>query len=261
MKTKGILLLLIPGLLLTSCNSELLPSVLASATQDNVEQVKADSDDVFTEIQRNIDMVSALKTKVQEAQMDGSPIALDSVIKDIEKVAQSYENLAGQRENIRKGILRKIERVQDMQIMVDVEIKTLRERRSDYANRLRLVSDPNPDIARTRKEALEKACGYVDSQILLWKNFNSIEWDILIEMSDIQRTIDRFLAMIESTSLVYREGLNLLYLQKDINEAIALFASDIPRMEQLTSDMQKSWDSLDFLLETLTGISTIGITQ
>ncbi len=261
MKRRVILLLLIPLLLFTSCNAELLPQALASATQEVVSEVKDDSGDVFAEIQRNIDMVTELKAKVQKSQMDGNPTSLNSVIKDIEKVTQSYERLAERREEIRKSILRKIDRVQNMQITVDAEIKSLREKRADYTEQLRLVSDQNPDIARTRKEALTKAISYVDAQILLWKNFNSIEWDILIEMSDVQRTIDSFLAMIESTSIVFREGLNLLYLQQDINEAIALFASDIPRMEQLTQEMERSWSNLDYLLETLTGISTIGITQ
>ncbi len=256
-----ILLLLIPVSLFTSCSVELLPQALASATQDIVDDVKDDSGDVFAEIQRNIDLVTELKAKVQKSQMDGNPTSLNTVIKDIEKVAQSYEKLAEQRDNIRKGILQKIDRVQDMQKTVDAEIKLLRERRVDYTEQLRIVSDPNPDIVKSRKEALARAIGYVTAQIRLWKEFNAIEWDIVIEMSEGQRTIDSFLAMIESTALVYREGLNLLYLQQGITEAFALFSNDIPRMEQLTEDMQQSWSNLDYLLETLTGIATVGIAQ
>ncbi len=261
MKRGVILFLLIPTLLLTSCNSELLPQSLASTTQNIVDDVKNDNVDVFVEIQHNIDLVTELKGKVQNAQINGKPTSLNSIIEDIETVTQSYENLAEQRDDIRKGILQKIDRVQNMQRTVDVEIKSLREKRADYTEQLLLVSDRDPNIARTRKEALSRAIGYVDNQIRLWKEFNSIEWDILIEMNDIQKTIDSFLSMIESTAIVFREGLNLLYLQQDINEAVALFASDIPHMEQLTQDMEKSWDNLEYLLKTLTGVATIGITQ
>ena len=251
-------ILLISLLTLTSCSAELLPQALASATQDIVGNVKEDNDDVFAEIQRNIDLVAELKAKVQEAQMDGNPTSLNSIIKDIETVTQSYEKLAGQRDDIRKGILQKIEKVENMRVTVDAEIKSLREKKADYAERLRLVSDTNPDIARTRQKALSQAIKYTDAQILLWGTFSSLEWDILIEMTDIQRTIDSFLAMIESTAIVYREGLNLLYLRQSINEAIALFSSDIPRMEQLTQEMEQSWQNLDSLINALVSITIKG---
>lgn len=261
MKRRFIFLLLIPLLLLASCNSELLPQALASATQAIVGDVKEDNDDVFAEIQRNLDLVTELKAKVQESQMDGNTPSLDSVIRDIEKVAQSYEKLAGQRDDIRKGILQKIKRVENMRITVDSEIRILRERMAIYSKQLSLVSNSNPDIARTRKESLTRAIGYVGGQIHLWQEFSSIEWGILIEMSEIQRTLDSFLSMIESSAILFREGLNLLYLKQDINEAINLFASDIPRMEQLTEDMEQSWITLDYLIETLTGVANIDIAQ
>lgn len=260
MKYAVIPLILMAMLPLTACDTELLPTVLAAKTQDTVAEVKTENDDVFAEIQRNIDLVTELKAKVQEAQLSNKIVSLDSIVKDIETVAQSYEKLAGQRDNIRQELLGRVSKVENMQKTVDAEIKTLQERRADYMEQLRLVNDPNPDIAQTRKEALTRAIKYVDSQIQLWREFNNIQKDIIIEMSGIQRTIDSFLAMVESTSIVFREGLNLLYLQRDINEAVALFASDIPKMERLTQDMERSWDNLDYLIETLTGVANIGKT-
>jgi len=255
---KIIFVLLTLVLFLTSCSSELLPQVLASATQDTVLQVKEENADVFVEIQRNIDLVTKLKADVQDAQLNNKPVSLNSIIKDLETVTQSYEKLAGQRDGIRQDLLGRVKKVENMQKTVDAEIKTLQEREVDYTEQLRLVNDHDPDIAKTRKESLTRAIKYVQSQIALWRQFNNVQRDIVIEMSGIQRTIDSFLAMIESTGIVFREGLNLLYLQRDINEAIALFASDIPTMEQLTQEMEKSWDNLDYLLETLTGVASIG---
>uniref|UniRef100_A0A6M3LI35 Uncharacterized protein n=1 Tax=viral metagenome TaxID=1070528 RepID=A0A6M3LI35_9ZZZZ len=254
-----ITLMMLP-LLSTSCSSELLPKALAAATQDTVLQVKEENGDVFAEIQRNIDLVTDLKAKVQDAQLNNKPVSLNNIIKDLETVTQSYEKLAGQRDNIRQELLGRVKKVENMRKTVDAEIKSLQEREVDYTEQLRLVNDPDPDIAKTRKEALARAIKYVQSQISLWRQFSNVQRDIIIEMSGIQRTIDSFLAMIESTSIVFREGLNLLYLQRDINEAIALFASDIPTMEQLTQEMERSWDNLDYLLETLTGVASIGKT-
>jgi hypothetical protein len=237
---------------------ELLPKALAADTATQVEAVKTDSASVFTEIQKNIDLVTELRAKVSNAQLNGEAISLNDVIRDIETVTKSYESLAGQRDEIRKELLAKVAKVETMRMAIDAEISILRLKRADYSEQLRLVADPNPEITTTRKEALARAIAYLDQQMQLWARFGDVEKDITLEMTDIQRTIDSFLSMIESTSIVFREGLNLLYLQQDINEAIALFSSDIPRMTELASSMEASWDNLDYLLNTLTGVAKLG---
>lgn len=261
MKHTIIFALLISALLLSACNSALSPKTLAAKTQDTVAEIKTTNVTVFDEIQGNLDMVAGLKTKMHQAQIDGKPIPLKSVIRDIEKVADSYDKLASQKDDIKKQLLQQISRAERMRTTVDVEIQALKDKRADYTEQLRLVKDSDPEIARTRRIALTKAISYVDAQTQLWREFSSIQGDIVIEMGDIQQRIDSFLAMIESSAIVFREGLNLLYLQQNINEAIALFTGDLPRMEQLTQDMEKSWSNLDYLLETLTGIATIKINQ
>jgi len=234
----------------------LTPKVLASKTQDTVEQVEADSNDVFAKIQKNIDMVTDLKTKVQEARINGQLISLNDVIKDLQSVTESYEKLSGQHDGIRQGLLKKIANVESMQAKVDEEIATLKQKRADYIKQLQSVSDPNPDIAKTRKESLTQAIKYVDAQIALWSDFNAIEANIVSEMDNVQNTIDRFLNVIDSSAILFREGLNLLVLQRDINDALSLFTQDLPRMEQLANDMEKSWANLDYLIETLTSVSS-----
>ncbi len=253
-----LLLLVIPS---TSCStiSELTPKVLASVTQDTVEQVEADSNDVFSEIQKNIDMVTALKTTVQDARINGQPLSLDAVIKDLKEVTESYEKLSGQHDGIRQSLLKKIANIEDMQGIVDEEIVTLKQKRVDYTNQLQSVSDPNSDIVRTRKESLSQAIKFVDAQIILWAEFNAIEANIVAEMVNVQKTIGSFLSVIDSSAILFREGLNLLVLQRDINDALSLFTQDLPRMEQLTQDMEKSWANLGYLVETLTSVSTTGL--
>jgi len=243
---------------LGSCSAELLPTVLAADTAQAVQQVKLDSADVFGEIQANIDLVASLRAKVQAAQLNAESVSLDEVISDIERVTLSYENLASQRDEVRSALLGKVAIVEGMRRAVDAEIESLRAKRAGYTEQKRLVSDPDAEIARTRREALTRAIAYVDAQIELWREFGAVEQDISLEMTDIQRTIDSFLSMIESTAIVFREGLNLLVLQRDLNEAVALFSSDLPNMGRLTTDMESSWDNLDYLLNTLTGVANFG---
>jgi len=273
-----ILLLLVLPVISCSSVSNLVPKALAAETQKTVQQVEADTDDVFAEIQHNIDLVTALKAKVSDAKVQGQPLSLDVVIKDIRVVSKSYNKLSGQHDgigqplsldvvikdirvvsksynklsgqhdSIRRGLLRKIANIEDMQTRVDTEIETLNQRRADYSEQLRAVSDQNPDIVRTRQESLTQAIRYVEAQVFLWTEFNAIEADIIAEMGNVQKSIDSFLSVIDSSAILFREGLNLLVLQRDINEAMSLFTRDLPRMEQLTRDMEKSWANLDYLI-------------
>jgi predicted nucleic acid-binding Zn-ribbon protein len=246
---------------LTACEqvSSLVPKALASDTQEVISQVEADSNDVFTEIQNNIDLVSVLRTKVETAKIEGTPLSLDDVIKDIRKVSTSYDKFSGQHEAIRKGLLKKIATIEDMQEEVDAEIDTLKQRRADYVVQLRQVNDPNPDIIKTRQESLTQAIRYLDAQIQLWTEFNAIEADIVAEINGVQQQIDSFLSIIDSSALLFREGLNLLQLQKNINDALSLFTQDLPRIEQLSEDMKESWSNLDYLINSLTSISNYNI--
>lgn len=245
------------GLALGSCSAELMPKALAADTQSQVEAVKSSSDDILSEIQANVDLVADLKAKVQQAQLSGQSLSLDQVIADVQKVSDSYASLAARRDEIKKALLARVSKVESMKSSVDSEVKALQSRRADYLDQKRVVADPDPEIASTRKEALTKAISYVDEQITLWQQFGQIQGDIVIDMGEIQTKIDRFLAMIEDTSLVFKEGLAVLKLQRDINQAVTLFSSDIPQLEQLTSDMRASWDNLDALLGMLTGVANI----
>lgn len=255
----ALFLLIVP---IASCSSaDLLPKALAAATANTVGEAKDDSADVFEEIQRNIDLVIALKTKIQDTQLNKTTLSLDDVTKDIEKVTQSYERLCMQRDDISKGLLQKITNVEKMRAKVDEQVSSLRQKQANYNEQLRLVNDSDPEIARTRKEALSQAIKYIDAQILLWQNFNNLENDIVSEMVNIQKTLDSFLSVIDSSALLFREGLNLLSLQRDINNALSLFNNDLPKIQQLTQDMEKSWSILDSLIQTLISVSAVEVTK
>jgi len=247
---------------MTACNSVsnlLSPKVLAATTQAQVNEVEIDSNSVFASIQQNLDMVAALKTKVQDAKIQGQPLSLDSVISDIQKVSDSYNELSAKHDGIRAGLLKKIANVENMRDKVDTEIAALKAREADYSRQLATVSDPNSDVVASRKEALAQAISYCQQQEALWVQFSAIQADIIGELDSVQRTINSFLSVVDSSAICFSEGLSLLRLQRDINSALSLFTTDTPRMEQLTLDMQKSWQQLDYLVAQLTGISNVTI--
>lgn len=127
--------------------------------------------------------------------------------------------------------------------------------RNTYSATLKTYNDPNPEIVRTRKAALTQATKYIDMQLQLWSEFSNTENQIKNETAVVQQRIDSFLSVIESSAILFREGLNLLKLQRDINNALSLFTQDLPQMEQLSRDMEQSWSHLDMLVNTLTSMS------
>jgi hypothetical protein len=246
------------SLLVTGCGcSEVkaAPQELATATQKIVNEVKEQDNSVFEEIQKNIDMVNELKSDIENSKESDKQKLLNNVVNDLEKVTESYEDLSGKREEIRKTLLKKIEAIEDLQGRVQKETARLNELRNDYSTTLKTFNDPDPEIVRTRKAALTQTIQYVDMQLQLWSEFYNTEKQIRSETAVVQQRIDSFLSVIESSAMLFREGLNLLKLQRDINDALSLFTQDLPRMEQLSRDMEQSWSHLDTLVNTLTSMS------
>jgi len=247
---------IVASLLITSCSeAQAMPQDLATATQKIVNEVKEQDNSVFEEIQKNIDMVNRLKSDIETSKEPNKQKLLNNVVKELEKVAISYEDLSGRREEIRKSLLKKITALEELQGKVQKETARLNELRNTYSTALKTFNDPNPETVRTRKAALTQAITYIDMQLQLWSEFYSTEQQIRSETLIVQQRIDSFLSVIESSAILFREGLNLLKLQRDINDALSLFTEDMPRMEQLSRDMEQSWSHLDMLVNTLTSMS------
>jgi hypothetical protein len=244
------------SLLISGCSkAKAAPQELATETQKIVNQVKAEDNDVFEQIQKNTDMVKKLQENIHASGTTNTQKLLNNVVKDLERVTVSYENLASQKDSIRKYLLKKVTAIEKLQGRVQEELVRLDTLRNSYSNSLMTFNDPDPEIVRTRKAALEQAIRYIDMQMKLWAEFHSTEKQIRDETVVVQQRIDGFLSVIESSAILFREGLNLLTLQRDINDALSLFTQDLPRMEQLTRDMEQSWSHLDMLVNTLTSMS------
>jgi SMC interacting uncharacterized protein involved in chromosome segregation len=245
-------------LMTAACDSKLNPAIMASEIQEAVTSTKSYDAAVFKEIQRNIDLVTALKDKMANASNGEEPPTLEESIKDIERVTESYENLASRKDEIDQYFKNKVGTIKEMQGRVETEVLALNKRIAEYNGQLRemQIESTDADSVRARKKALTQAIEYVQMQINLWGKFYQLGAEITNEMDSVQQHVNNFIGMIESSSILFREGLNLLQLQKNINDALALFTVDIPTIQKLTTDMEKSWSTLDYLIESLTALTT-----
>ena len=137
--------------------------------------------------------------RVESSKESNKQKLLNSVISELEKVAGSYETLSGKREEIRKSLLKKIIAIEELQKHVQIETTRLNNLRNSYSTTLKTFNDHNPEIMRTRKAALTQAMKYVDMQLQLWSEFYKTEQQIREETIVVQRRIDSFLSVIESS--------------------------------------------------------------
>jgi len=257
LKKIGLSLLILSTVLISSCGSGLSPTALASDVQNTVEKIRLDSNKVFEDVQRNIDLTTELRQIVEASKVSGETISLKRLIKEITIVTESYEKLSSQRLDIKHRLLKRVSVIQGMKSKVDTEIEALRLRQMDYLVQISQIENPNLEVSRLHEKSLAKAINYIDLQIQLWITFDQIDQAILLEMDRIGQTIDNFLGAISGSAIVFREGLNLLKLQQSIEEALSLFDKDIPRMDQLKQDMETSWDTLDYLINNLMSLEVI----
>ena len=185
---------IVASLLITGCSeAQAMPQELAKTTRAIVNEVKEQDNSVFEEIQKNIEMVKELKADIETSKESNKQKLLNNVVNDLEKIAESYEDLSGRREEIRKTLLKKIDAIEDLQGKVQKETARLNELRNDYSKTLKTFNDPDPEIVRTRKVALTQAIKYIDMQLQLWSEFYSTEQQIRSETVIVQQRIDSFL--------------------------------------------------------------------
>lgn len=230
------------------------PQEMAEQTQQIVSAVKQHDVDVFTEIQRNVDEVIALRQRIETAPDSQREAIAADVIATLSRVADSYDNLSSKRDEIRSSIMYKADLISELRQRAQSEITDLQSTRNRYLNDISTFVSQDDDVTRTRKDALNQAAVYIDMQIRLWTEFRDTEQRIHEETLMVQKRVDSFLSIIDSTAILFREGINLLKLQQDITDALSLITHDMPAMERLSREMEQSWSHLDVLVNTLTSM-------
>ena len=240
--------LLALALALSSCSS---PSasmpVFASQTKEAVEELKAREESIYQTIEKNLSDLRKLSEEL-------STISYNEALGRLQKITESFEDLLKNEKRIEKEILSPQRSLKQLTAQSQEELSRLRARKSELERELATFQHPNPNIVEIKRKSLSQTIKYVEKQISLWEKFLSTQRAIEGEARKINERVEEFLIVIEANATLYREALNLLELQKDIQEASALL-SQIPEIERLTQEMVSHWDLLDSLVEELLRLS------
>jgi hypothetical protein len=229
--------------------AEASPRELAEDTKEIVQGITDDEKDIFSILAESFEKVQQLQSTVNET---GDPaIMFNEVLDQLEVVTETFEEIAGQRDKIKKELTDKVTSLPKIRGRAESEIEVLRARRVEYEQELATETDRTLDGQRAREVAITQAIQYVDRQIETWEQFTETQISIEDQVDTVGLRIETFIDILEGHAIVYREAVNLLKLQRDIRDALSLVTEGIPQIESLSQQMQDSWATLDSLVEEL----------
>ena len=229
--------------------AEASPRELAEDTKEIVQGITDDEKDIFSILSESFEQVQQLQYTVNET---GDPaIMFNEVLDQLEVVTETFEEIAGQRDKIKKELTDKVASLPQIRGKAEKEIEVLKARRAEYEQELAADTDRSLDGQRAREIAITQAIRYVDRQIETWEQFTETQISIEDQVDTVGLRIETFIDILEGHAIVYREAVNLLKLQRDIRDALSLVTEGIPQIESLSQQMQDSWATLNSLVEEL----------
>ncbi|MBI4202056.1 MAG: hypothetical protein HY532_02925 [Chloroflexi bacterium] len=226
-----------------------LPVTLAAETQEVVQEIQGIEQVVFVTLQTNLGKVKALSQALRETPQD--PRHREEIILVLQEVTESFQDLSNQRVDFREELQAKLKRLEELEVRANEAIQKLEVRHTELGQQRESPDSDDPYVIAARQEAFGQAQRYVEQQVSIWNQFVVTHDAIQSELGTINQRIEAFLSMIDATTVVYHEALNLVRLQQDVRWALSLFSEDLPQMAVLTEDMRSSWGTIDSLVEAL----------
>jgi len=224
---------------------------IADKTKETVESFySTGAAKVFKQIEKNLKALDEIISLVENAE-DISTI-IDDVVDRLEKITVSYENIAKMRPQIEKDLRKQMGNLRELLKKSESEINNLTGEKNKLQielNNVALIADP--DIRAVKRKSLEMRIAFKEKEIQIWQGFLDIQDNIRKTVEQADRTITKFLIVLEENGKVYREALKVVKLQRDIQKAVESMAS-IAEIGRLTDEMISSWQDLQRLIEMLT---------
>ena len=182
----------------------------------------------------------------------------DEVLDTLEEVTHSFEELSQRKEDVRKGLLERVGRLDEIEAKAQEEIQRLTLNMTGLEQQLTSLGTADSEVLTVRRESISRAIRYVERQVEIWERFIETHNAIDPQVEAISLRIEKLLAIVEGSALVYSEALNLLRLQRDIQEALSVLSGELPELDRLGQEMEQSWGTLDLLVESLLSFAQPG---
>lgn len=248
----GLVMLLSANLFSCSHPAYSHPSEIAERVRGTVERMtQSGVAQILGTLEANLRELDELVEIVRAAE-DLGGIA-DKVIERMERITESYEEVSVKKEEIEEGFRRGLEKLKELVDKSMQEIEKLGRRQQELEEELKkLRYETDQDVRSIRKESLEKQISFVQMRIELWRDFLQRQGEIEKAAMGTRDDISKFLLILEENAQVYREGLAMMKLHQELQEAITILES-IGNVEQLSQRIVASWETLFNLVQSLVG--------
>ncbi len=102
-----------------------------------------------------------------------------------------------------------------------------------------------------KKKGLQKRIAFAEQRIKLLNQFVNNYQRILPVMKSAEKSIDKFIFVVEESADVYTDAYKTLKLQRDISNAYRTI-EELKSLDYLSEDMMRSWSDLENIVKALT---------
>lgn len=232
---------------------------IVKETQDIKDEVKELSDDyVIKSIKKYNSLISQMRSEVNSKSWyvfkKDDAEKFNIIINGIGKIKDLYVGLKKDKIKVKEKMRSYIEDIKKFnealkhKIPEEIRIKEDLERQYNSIDSNASYTHEEKEI---KKKGLQKRIGFADRRIKLRNEFKNNYQRIIPVMKSADKSIGRFIFVIEESADVYTDAYNTLKLQRDINNAYRTI-EELKSLDYLSEDIMKSWANLENIVKVLT---------
>jgi DNA repair exonuclease SbcCD ATPase subunit len=229
---------------------------VAQQVQDIViETIQVGTNTLNEQIHENIEKLKALREMVAQAEHPDQ--VLDAVVRQLDELARSFEEMAQVRPEVSTAFqdgLEDLGRLGERSAKTISELKAKMEQLRAELQDLAFESDER--IREIRQKALETRLELVRIQRDLWEALLDKQRQIAQRLRDMSENVRVFMALLAENALVYREGADTARVYRDLRQAAQILET-VEDVDDLITKLEESWQILLELIQDLVSTGLI----
>lgn len=233
---------------------------LVSKTKETKEGVRDLSNDyVVTSIEKYNKIISDIRHEVSSKSWlifnKEDQEKFNIILDGIGKIKDLYVKLRNEKNDVKKLMYSYIEDVTKFNNAIKVKIYEEENLKSILEAEYRKISSGNISYSSENKQiklaSLQQRITFAQRRIEMLKDFSNNYRKLLPIIINADKSIDKFIFIVDESADVYTDAYNTLKLQKDINNAYRTI-EELKSIDYLSENIIKSWSDLDSIVTILT---------
>jgi tetratricopeptide (TPR) repeat protein len=215
------------------------------------------AEDVLKKIRHTMEKFAEVSEKVLSAGPEADEESVEALIEFYETAARDFRDIAEKKEEILRGVKERRKELVAMREVARNEITRIRRQLRE----LDMKPLPRDPMKKKFEEEQRSTLRQLyESQLRALQIWDERYGKLMEEATPIEEHIDNLLFVIEKSVPIYEESARALRMNKDLEEAIALFEKGA-EVSRLTEEVIESWlqteDIIRMALESLQEVTPL----